>query len=111
VVTRQPRRVELIEQVARATHALAPARQPQRMGQPRQCGADRLVTVGERHGPMALGEPGTVGAEHERHVRVPRDRQPEQSRQQDLAGRRVGQIGARTTSPIAWAASSTTTAS
>ena len=91
---RQPLGVELVQQLARPPHARAPTRQAQRVGEQRQRRADRLVTIGERRRAMALGQPRPVGAEYEWHVGVARGRQPEQPCQQDLARRRVGQVGA-----------------
>ncbi len=49
--------------------------------------------VGQRDRAVALGQPCAVGAQHERHVRVPGRGEPEQPGEQDLPGRRVGQVG------------------
>src|SRR5215203_6382598 len=53
-----------------------------------------FAAVRERYGAVALGEALTVRAEHERDVSVGGLRQAEESREQDLARRRVREIRA-----------------
>ena len=67
--------------------------------------------VAQRDGAVALGEPGAVGAEHERHVGVAGSGQAERAGQPELARRRVD-AGRRRGRPRStpWSASSTTTA-
>jgi hypothetical protein len=53
-----------------------------------------FAAVRERDGVVALGEAPTVRAQHERDVGVSGLRQAEEPREQDLARRRVREIGA-----------------
>ena len=67
--------------------------------------------VGQRHRAVALGQPRAVGAEHERHVGVARaPASPSRAPSHSWRGVESSRSAPRTTSPMPWSASSTTTA-
>ena len=87
-------RAELAEQLGGAVDPVALRGQAKTVGEQSQRHLHGLVTFGERGGAVALGQAAAVGRQHQRHVRVAGNREVQRARQEDLARRRVGEVGA-----------------